>query len=132
MPGLLPYLLIILVALVAILYLIITSSTSSGPPVEIGDIGKMLVAIPVLAIVVLVPLAFILPLVLPVILSQRRWLSVGRWAALAGFFLLASCGASGVALALRNSAVFVIATPMWFFLFTSSMGCLLAAALHPK
>ena len=81
----------------------------------------------------------VLPLIAPPILSRRGHLSVGRWLILAGlaFFLLSTLGAFYEA-EMRRVANFGVnaRTELYIFLafpcFLSIVGCLLAAALHPK
>jgi hypothetical protein len=114
------------------LILFALNQSSSDQSQELKEVGSYLLAIPGIALVLIVPLAFIMPLVLPALLSRKGFLSVGRWASLAGFFLAASCGLVFCAYHVNSPVVNMIGGLMWTVLFGSGLGCFLASAIYPK
>jgi hypothetical protein len=67
----------------------------------------------------------ILPFSAPIILSRKRYLSLGRWMILSLFFFIISAPCDG--LAYMVGFYYVFALPSF-----AMLGCLLAAAFYPK
>lgn len=109
-----------------------SDQAQAGQALDPRQLGAYLLAFPAIAVILIVFLSLVLPFVLPAILSQQGWLSVGRWASLAGFFITASAGVVFFAYQANNEAVTFLASFVWLFLFGSALGCFLASALYPK
>jgi hypothetical protein len=130
------YALAIAVGLTLIFYFVKASKPLENE--QLRDLGKTLLAIPAIGLALLSLLIVVLPLILPMILSRNEWLSVGRWASLAGFFFglslatLAFAYGSMPRYAWQNQPGFEIWSLLSGWLYMWCLGCLLASAFYPK